>query len=63
MNENRRFPNLFWPVLLIGIGALLFLSNLEMIQPIDVRILWRLWPVFWSSWASICYLAAATACW
>ena len=46
MNENRRFPNLFWPIVLIGIGGLLFLSNLEIIEPIDVSILWRLWPVF-----------------
>jgi hypothetical protein len=46
MNENRRFPNLFWPVLFVGVGVLLLLSNLEMIKPIDYNILWRLWPVF-----------------
>jgi hypothetical protein len=46
MNENRNFPNLFWAVLFIGVGALLFLSNLEMIEPINLNVLWRLWPVF-----------------
>jgi len=46
MNDDRRFPNLFWPVLLIGVGVLFFMSNLGMIEPIDPRILWRLWPVF-----------------
>lgn len=46
MNENRRFPNLFWPVLFIGVGTLIFLSNLEIITPINPAVLWRLWPVF-----------------
>jgi len=46
MNENKNFPNLFWPIIFIGVGTLLFLSNLGMIDSIDANILWRLWPVF-----------------
>lgn len=46
MNEQKNIPNLFWPVLLIGVGSLLFLTNIGVIEPIDYSILWRLWPVF-----------------
>jgi len=46
MDENKNFPRLFWPIIFIGVGALLLLSNLEVIDPIDADILWRLWPVF-----------------
>lgn len=46
MKDHRNSPNLFWPVLLIGIGLLLFFSNIGMIEAIDFNILWRLWPVF-----------------
>jgi len=46
MNEQRNIPNLFWPVIFVGGGSLLFLSNIGMIDPLDFSILWRLWPVF-----------------
>ncbi|MCB2179693.1 DUF4097 domain-containing protein [bacterium] len=46
MKDHRTSPNLFWPVLLIGIGLLLYFSEMGMIEPIDVNILWRMWPVF-----------------
>ena len=46
MYENKNFPNLFWPIIFIGVGALLLLSNLEVIDPIDANVLWQLWPVF-----------------
>ncbi len=46
MNEQRNIPNLFWPVIFIGGGSLLFLSNTGVIDPLDFSILWRLWPVF-----------------
>ncbi|MEJ2759155.1 MAG: DUF4097 family beta strand repeat-containing protein [Anaerolineales bacterium] len=46
MNNHRNIPNLFWPVIFIGVGSLLFLSNLGMVEPLDFNILWRLWPVF-----------------
>lgn len=45
MSDNRRFPNLFWPVLLIGVGILLFLSNLGYIETVSFYHLWRLWPL------------------
>ena len=46
MDENRRFPNLFWPIILIGVGGLYLLSNLGMIEMISFYEIWRLWPVF-----------------
>lgn len=47
MNENKKTPNLFWPVIFIGIGAIFLLSNLGLI---DVEVLSlgriaRLWPL------------------
>lgn len=45
MFEDRRFPNLFWPVLLIGVGILLFLSNVGYIETVSFYHLWRLWPL------------------
>lgn len=44
--DNRRYPNLFWPVLLIGLGVLFMLSNLGLIEPVNINVLWQLWPVF-----------------
>ena len=46
MNDKRHSPNFFWPILLIGIGGLLLLTNLEVIDPFPWEVLWRLWPVF-----------------
>ncbi|MGD8456934.1 MAG: DUF5668 domain-containing protein [Anaerolineales bacterium] len=45
MSEDRRMPNLFWPVLLIGVGVLLLLSNFDIIEGISFFHLWRLWPL------------------
>jgi hypothetical protein len=49
MEENhfrrrRRPPGLVWPVILITIGVLILLSNLDMLH-INLWELWRLWPV------------------
>jgi hypothetical protein len=46
MNDNRHTPNLFWPILLIGVGGLLLLTNLEVIDAVPWEAVWRLWPVF-----------------
>ncbi len=46
MDDRRRFPNLFWPVILIGVGGLYLLQNLGMIEMISFYEIWRLWPVF-----------------
>ena len=44
--DNQRFPNLFWPVLMIGLGVVLMLVNLNIIAPISIDMLWQMWPVF-----------------
>lgn len=46
MNDNRRFPHLFWPIIFIGVGAYYLMANLGMIEAIDFSEIWRLWPVF-----------------
>jgi hypothetical protein len=42
---KRRPPSLFWPLLLIGVGAILLLSNLGYIPWSSWGVLWRLWPL------------------
>lgn len=46
MDDRRRFPNLFWPIIFIGVGALYLMANLDLIEAVDFRQIWRLWPVF-----------------
>ena len=41
-HERRSF---FWPVVLIGIGVLLLLSNLGLFPESGWDVLWRLWPL------------------
>jgi cell wall-active antibiotic response 4TMS protein YvqF len=41
----RRPPSLFWPIILIGAGVLLLLSNLGVVPWSSWSLLWRLWPV------------------
>jgi hypothetical protein len=47
MNENNKTPNLFWPVVLIGAGAILLLTNLNLIEfeLLDLLSIVRLWPL------------------
>jgi hypothetical protein len=45
MSDDRRMPNLFWPVLLIGVGILFLLSNFDIIAGVNFFHLWRLWPL------------------
>lgn len=45
MYENKRMPNLFWPILFIGLGALLLLNNFGIIEGVDFWSLLRLWPL------------------
>lgn len=40
-----RPPSLFWPVVLIGVGVALLLSNLGYLPWSSWNVLWRLWPV------------------
>ncbi len=43
--SQRRGPGLFWPVILIGAGVLLLLTNLGVLPATIWPSLWRLWPV------------------
>ncbi len=47
--ENRRergpYRSLFWPVVLIGVGALWLLGNVGLITNENLSVLWRLWPL------------------
>jgi hypothetical protein len=51
MNQNqplpspRRAPGLFWPIILIGLGVILLLSNLGRLPADPWPLVWRLWPV------------------
>ena len=46
MNDDRRFPNLFWPIIFIGVGGLYLLANMGVIETINFGEIWRLWPIF-----------------
>jgi hypothetical protein len=45
MSHNRQYRSIFWPIVLLGAGAIWLLSNLGYIQSIDLGFLFRLWPV------------------
>lgn len=38
-------PSLFWPLFLIAIGSILLLSNLGILPPNSMDLLWRFWPL------------------
>jgi hypothetical protein len=42
---RRRPPSLFWPLVLVGAGVILLLSNLGYLPWQSWNILWRLWPL------------------
>ena len=44
-HKPRRRPSLFWPILIIGAGVALLLSNLGYLPWASWNILWRLWPL------------------
>jgi hypothetical protein len=41
----RRPPSLFWPLVLVGAGLILLLSNLGYLPWQSWNVLWRLWPL------------------
>lgn len=43
--ESPRQHSLFWPILLIGVGVILLLSNLNIITTANVEALLALWPL------------------
>jgi hypothetical protein len=45
MEDRRPYRSLFWPILLIGIGVIWLMSNMNLIPEIGLGVLLRLWPV------------------
>jgi hypothetical protein len=45
MHNNHQYRSIFWPIILLGVGAVWLLSNLGYIQSIDIGFLVRLWPI------------------
>ncbi|TLN22227.1 hypothetical protein FDZ74_04530, partial [bacterium] len=43
--ENPRHRSLFWPIVLIGAGVILLLSNLNLIRTTNLAALTALWPL------------------
>jgi hypothetical protein len=43
--RRHRPPSVFWPIMFIGAGVLLLLSNLGYLPPLSWGVLWRLWPL------------------
>ncbi len=43
--KDFRYRSLFWPILLIGAGALWLLSNIGVLPDVNFRFLLRLWPI------------------
>lgn len=45
-NHNQyKKPSLFWPLFLIAVGSILLLSNLGILPPNSMDLLWRFWPL------------------
>jgi hypothetical protein len=45
MEDRRPYRSLFWPILLIGIGVIWLLSNMNLIPGVSLGVLLRLWPI------------------
>ncbi len=45
MVQNIQKRSLFWPLILIAVGAIWLLSNLGVLQPASIGMLFRLWPL------------------
>ena len=44
-HSHRQKPSLFWPLFLITVGSILLLSNLGILPPNSLSLLWRFWPL------------------
>ncbi|HEY84653.1 MAG TPA: DUF4097 domain-containing protein [Chloroflexi bacterium] len=44
-HSHRQRPSLFWPLFLITVGGILLLSNLGILPPNSLSLLWRFWPL------------------
>lgn len=45
VRPKRRTRSFFWPIMLISIGVLLLLSNLDIVDWTTWNLLWRFWPL------------------
>lgn len=45
MENHPRYRSLFWPILLVGVGIVWLLSNLGIIQAINIGSILKLWPL------------------
>ncbi len=43
--ETREYRSLFWPIVLIGVGVVALLVNLDIIEAINIGVLLRYWPL------------------
>lgn len=46
MDNRTNYRSFFWPILLIGVGALWLANNLGFVNAANLWELWRLWPLF-----------------
>jgi len=44
-HHPQRRPSLFWPLVLIAIGTIFLLSNLGILPPNAIDLMWRFWPL------------------
>jgi hypothetical protein len=45
MEDRRPYRSFFWPILLIGIGVIWLLGNMNLIPAVSLGVLFRLWPI------------------
>jgi hypothetical protein len=45
MEKERRHFSIFWPILLITVGIVLFLNNIGTISGDTWEVIWKLWPL------------------
>jgi hypothetical protein len=43
--QQRNGRSLFWPLILIGVGLVWLLTNVGILQPVSIGVLFRLWPL------------------
>jgi hypothetical protein len=43
--QQRNGRSLFWPLILIGVGLVWLFSNMGILQPASIGVLFRLWPI------------------
>jgi hypothetical protein len=46
MSSQRQYRSVFWPILLIGVGLLWLMNNLNLLPGWSWGTLWQLWPIF-----------------